>query len=225
MKIGETYYVPIDTDGRVREGGAGDYATAQRYISDFPLVRDGFRIARVRLVEVPEEPRRSIHACPECGFGPFHLSWCSRRDLPDEPPPNAEQQQDQAIQGLAAQLVELFRKQLEAGQVVTHVSKTSHAHAHQLGEIERRVAAIEASKPRIPGHTEEGDQAMSQQWVGNSITLIGAEDVRVAGHQMATAAESIRHAVGSLDDTLMHHRQWMGDWLMRFEAALKEAKP
>ena len=57
------------------------------------------------------------------------------------------------------------------------------------------------------------------------VTLIGSEDVRSAGRQIAGAAESMRQAVGSLDDTLYRHRQWMDDWLMRFEAALREVRP
>ncbi len=52
------------------------------------------------------------------------------------------------------------------------------------------------------------------------ITLLGAEDVQRAGASMRNAAESMQSAAGSLEDSLLRHRLFMDDWLMRLEEAI-----
>lgn len=52
------------------------------------------------------------------------------------------------------------------------------------------------------------------------VTLIGAEDVRRAGAAMQDAASSMQSTIGSLDQSLTLHRQYMDEWLSRFEAAV-----
>lgn len=55
--------------------------------------------------------------------------------------------------------------------------------------------------------------------------LVGAEQVAGAGHTMARAAEQMRSAAGSIDDSLTRHQRFMDDWLQRFEQVLAEHKP
>ena len=54
------------------------------------------------------------------------------------------------------------------------------------------------------------------------ITLLGAEDVRAAGSSMKSAAETIRQAAGSLEDSLFRHRQFMDEWMCRLETLKEE---
>ena len=56
----------------------------------------------------------------------------------------------------------------------------------------------------------------------NSIQLMGAEDVRRAGYQMAEAARLMSQAAGEIDAALQRHRQWAEDWLMRLQDTMKE---
>ena len=52
------------------------------------------------------------------------------------------------------------------------------------------------------------------------ITLLGAEDVRRAAHEMKSAAEGMGQAAMNIEDSLFRHRQWADAWLCRLEAAL-----
>lgn len=54
------------------------------------------------------------------------------------------------------------------------------------------------------------------------IHLSGAEEVSRAAGRMVHAAEEMKQAAATLDHTLFMHRQWMDEWLMRFEEVLKE---
>lgn len=54
------------------------------------------------------------------------------------------------------------------------------------------------------------------------VTLMGADDVRNAGHRMSGAADTMRSAAGNIDDALRRHQQFMDDWLQRFEAAIEK---
>lgn len=59
----------------------------------------------------------------------------------------------------------------------------------------------------------------------NTTLLIGAEQVASAGSRIASAAEDMRSAAATFDNALATHRQWMEDWLSRFEAAFKPIEP
>lgn len=56
-----------------------------------------------------------------------------------------------------------------------------------------------------------------------TVQLIGAEDVRSAGYTMQHAADAMKQAANSFDDTLERHRRWMDEWLSRFETAIEKA--
>jgi hypothetical protein len=51
--------------------------------------------------------------------------------------------------------------------------------------------------------------------------LIGAEDVRSAGHTMARAAETMSSAAMNIHGALERHQNFLDDWLQRFEAAVE----
>ena len=53
------------------------------------------------------------------------------------------------------------------------------------------------------------------------VTLIGAEDVTRAGNRMSDAASDMLRAAASIEDSLYRHRQFLDEWLGRFEAALR----
>ena len=53
------------------------------------------------------------------------------------------------------------------------------------------------------------------------IHLIGAEDVKSAGHQMASAASDMSRAVGNFESVFFQHHRFMDDWLQRFELAIE----
>jgi hypothetical protein len=55
------------------------------------------------------------------------------------------------------------------------------------------------------------------------ITLLGAEDVQRAGHTMSSAAQDMKMAASSLDDTLHRQRLFLDDWLMRFENIIEQS--
>jgi len=55
------------------------------------------------------------------------------------------------------------------------------------------------------------------------VTLLGAEQVQSAARQMASAADEMRRAAGSIDDSLRSHQRFLEDWLLRFQQIL-EAK-
>ena len=54
------------------------------------------------------------------------------------------------------------------------------------------------------------------------ITLMGAEEVSRAGHNMQAAGQSMNSAASNLGEVLQQHQRFMDDWLYRFEAALQE---
>ncbi len=56
------------------------------------------------------------------------------------------------------------------------------------------------------------------------ITLLGAEDVRSAGSSIREAAESMKQAAASFDDSLFRHRRFLDDWLLRFEEIMKRGE-
>lgn len=53
------------------------------------------------------------------------------------------------------------------------------------------------------------------------IHLIGAEDVQRAGSAMREAAKYMQQAAASIEESLFRQRQFMEEWLSRFEGALK----
>ena len=53
------------------------------------------------------------------------------------------------------------------------------------------------------------------------IHLIGAEDVRSAGHQMASAASDMNCAAGNFESVFFQHQRFMDDWLQQFESAIE----
>lgn len=57
------------------------------------------------------------------------------------------------------------------------------------------------------------------------ITLLGAEDVRTGGNRMVEAAGNMRNVVGEFEDSLRRHRQFMDEWLEKFEQILAEHRP
>lgn len=57
--------------------------------------------------------------------------------------------------------------------------------------------------------------------MGEYIHLIGAEDVRSAGHQMASAADGMNRAASNFESVFSQHQRFMDDWLQRFESAIE----
>ena len=55
-----------------------------------------------------------------------------------------------------------------------------------------------------------------------TVTLIGAEDVRRAASTMRGAAEEMTRAANTVYEALFQHQRFMEDWLVRFEAALEK---
>jgi len=56
------------------------------------------------------------------------------------------------------------------------------------------------------------------------VHLIGAEEVSRAGSQISSAAGDMQRAASSLDQSLFNLRQYLDDWLNRFECVLNEHK-
>ena len=54
------------------------------------------------------------------------------------------------------------------------------------------------------------------------VLLVGTEEVGNAGHRMVAAAETMRRAAGNIDDALFRHKQFLEDWLQRFESAVEK---
>ena len=52
------------------------------------------------------------------------------------------------------------------------------------------------------------------------VTLMGSEDVSRAGYAMKSAAEEMKHAASSFDQSCREQRQFMEDWLTRFEQVM-----
>jgi hypothetical protein len=62
--------------------------------------------------------------------------------------------------------------------------------------------------------------------VSDYITLMGAEEVSRAGHNMQSAASDMRLSVSNLSEVLQQQQRFMDDWLQRLEAVLaKEPNP
>lgn len=59
----------------------------------------------------------------------------------------------------------------------------------------------------------------------DSIHLSGAEDVRRAANTMAHAAEDMKSAANTIAEAIDRQRDFMGEWLMRFEAAVEKMQP
>jgi hypothetical protein len=54
------------------------------------------------------------------------------------------------------------------------------------------------------------------------VHLVGADDVRSAGHTMRSAAETMSQAALNIDGALERHQRFLEDWLQRFEAAVEK---
>lgn len=59
----------------------------------------------------------------------------------------------------------------------------------------------------------------------NTVMLIGTEQVQTAANTMRSAAEDMKQAASSMDFSLQQHRNFLDDWLQRFEQVLAEHKP
>lgn len=55
------------------------------------------------------------------------------------------------------------------------------------------------------------------------ITLLGAEDVQRAANSMRQAADDMQRAANLYQESTYQQQQFMNDWLIRFEQALKES--
>lgn len=53
--------------------------------------------------------------------------------------------------------------------------------------------------------------------------LIGAEEVRSAGHAMERAADEMTRAASAITSALQAQQEWMTEWLDRFDTLLKES--
>ncbi|MGY3588020.1 hypothetical protein [Bradyrhizobium sp. USDA 4350] len=54
------------------------------------------------------------------------------------------------------------------------------------------------------------------------VTLLGAEQVQSAANRMSSAADEMKNAAGVVDDALRSQRQFLDDWMIRFEAAVEK---
>ena len=54
------------------------------------------------------------------------------------------------------------------------------------------------------------------------VTLLGAEDVRSAGHQMVSAADTMRNAAGEIEMSLQREAQSRTEFLCELERILRE---
>lgn len=57
--------------------------------------------------------------------------------------------------------------------------------------------------------------------MSDRIQLVGAEDVRSAGHTMRSAAETMSQAACNFDGSVERLKLFMDDWLSRFERVLE----
>jgi hypothetical protein len=57
---------------------------------------------------------------------------------------------------------------------------------------------------------------MSERYVH----LIGADDVRSAGHTMSSAADRMQQAASSIAYAFESHQRFLDDWLLRLQATL-----
>ena len=58
--------------------------------------------------------------------------------------------------------------------------------------------------------------------MSNYVTLVGAEDVSRAASTMRSAADTMVSAASTIDFAHQQQRQFLDDWLMRFEQVLAE---
>jgi len=58
----------------------------------------------------------------------------------------------------------------------------------------------------------------------DNINLIGSEDVFRASHNMQNAASEISRAASSMDHSLLEHRRYLDEFIVRFEEALKPSQ-
>jgi Sec-independent protein translocase protein TatA len=61
--------------------------------------------------------------------------------------------------------------------------------------------------------------------MSETIYLVGAEDVRSAGRSIATAADGMKRAADTLDESLRSHQRFLDDWLTRFQTILADWRP
>ena len=54
------------------------------------------------------------------------------------------------------------------------------------------------------------------------VTLIGAEAVGRAGHNISAAAREMTRAADNIAGALAQHQQFLNEWLGRLEAALED---
>ncbi len=57
--------------------------------------------------------------------------------------------------------------------------------------------------------------------MNSGVVLHGSEDVRRAGNQIDSAAESMRRTQGFQAEELQRHRIFMDEWLERFEKIME----
>ena len=57
------------------------------------------------------------------------------------------------------------------------------------------------------------------------VTLLGSEDVRRAGYEIRSAAESMGSAASSISHSLEMHQRFLDDWLLRLQNTLEAARP
>jgi hypothetical protein len=55
--------------------------------------------------------------------------------------------------------------------------------------------------------------------------LVGAEQVQTAANTMREAAHAMQNAASTMDFAFQQQRNFMDDWLQRFEVVLAEYKP
>lgn len=56
------------------------------------------------------------------------------------------------------------------------------------------------------------------------VHLLGAEDVKRAGHEMRQAAEQMQRATSEMAELLRMNQRWMDEWLERFQAVLERGE-
>ena len=54
-----------------------------------------------------------------------------------------------------------------------------------------------------------------------TIHLTGAEEVAQAGRNISGAADTMQRASNNIEGSLANHRQFLDDWLGRFEEAIR----
>lgn len=52
------------------------------------------------------------------------------------------------------------------------------------------------------------------------VTLMGAEEVRRAAHEMTSAASAMQAAASSIEWSLQRHRQFLDNWLSQLEQVM-----